>query len=301
MIGETRGMMTGLALAASLAGVLACAADNEFRARKLDADETAKLASLLDEAEKAFSQRHEEASLRRAIELFGAAVKLDPVNARALTRLAKAHYDLAYAFFEGEDDDAKEKRKAVYHKSREYGMRALKTNARFAAAMESGAKYEAAVQLIQKDEKDLVEAVGMTASAWGRWGELMGVLKVAMDIPKVKAFVDRVLVLDQTNNYGGPHRFLGAYYIKIPKFAGQSPKKSKRHFLKAIEIAPEFLENRLLYAEYYATYADDQALFKEELQKVVNAPDENNAPYRLENQVAKKRAAEMLKNIDKYF
>ncbi|MBI3074090.1 MAG: hypothetical protein HYY84_18425 [Deltaproteobacteria bacterium] len=285
---------------------VACAGSGTA-ARKMTADEEARVATLLADADKANASRHIEAELRRAIQLFEEAVKLDPVNQKALTQLAKAYYSLAYAFTNGDaskGDDEKEKdrvneiKKGFFFKGREYGLRALATNARFARAMESGAKYQAAVELVDADH---VEALLWTASNWGRWGELMGVTKVAIDIPKVKAIVDRARKLNPGANFGGVHRFLGAYFLKIPKFAGQNPKRARQHFLKAIQIAPNFLENRLLYAEYYATYADDQALFKEQLEFIVKAADDASVPYRLENMVAKKRAAEMLKNVEKYF
>jgi tetratricopeptide (TPR) repeat protein len=289
-----------------LASVLACAGGG-VTARKLTADEEARVVTLTADADKANANRHVEAELRRAVQLFEEVVKLDPVNKKALTELAKAYYSLAYAFTNLDDarkEDEKERdrvneiRKGHYFKGRDYGLRALKTNDRFARAMDSGASYQAAVGLVDADYAD---ALGWTAASWGRWGELMGVTKVAMDIPKVKAIVERARKLNPGTNFGGPHRFLGAYYLKIPKFAGQNPKLAKKHFLKAIEIAPSFLENRLLYAEYYATYADDQTLFKEQLEMIIKAADDTTVPYRLENLVAKKRAAEMLKNVDKYF
>ena len=41
-----------------------------------------------------------------------------------------------------------------------------------------------------------------------------------LNSPKLEAMMDRILILDETYNYGAIHALMGAYYASIPESLG---------------------------------------------------------------------------------
>jgi hypothetical protein len=102
-------------------------------------------------------------------------------------------------------------------------------------------------------------------------------------------------------HYGGPQRFFGAYFTKAP--GQQDPAaQSKREFELSIKIGPQNLENRVLMAEYYATFIQDRELYEKILKEVIATPDDFGPQFlRLDNSEAKKRARKLLEQADEKF
>jgi hypothetical protein len=114
--------------------------------------------------------------------------------------------------------------------------------------------------------------------------------------------MERVLELDETFYYGGAHLFMGIYLASRPKLAGGDLKKSREHFLKAIDFGKEkFLMAYVYYANHYARQAQDKELFLSTLQAVLKKPVDISPDITLLNAVAKKKAKELLDRIDDYF
>ena len=88
---------------------------------------------------------------------------------------------------------------------------------------------------------------------------------------KVKAVMARALELDPNYYYGGPDRYFGAFHILAP---GGVMEKSKAHFEKSLELAPNFPGTKVLMAELYAKKADDKALFEKLLDEALATPDD---------------------------
>lgn len=292
-----RETVTGLTLAA----ILALAACSGTRPEVMKAESAEGLAgSYEDYMAKArdliANKAHEEASLRDAIESLEKANRVKPGQKEALGMLSRSYYRLGYSFG---DPMTSDERMDVYLKSKNYGWETLMLVPEFKAAMDAEKPInDETVALIPQD---YVEEMFIMASAWGRWGELKGILTQAFDIPKVKALVDRSVAADEKAIKGGPHRFLGAYFVKIPLFAGKDPEKSRAYFAKSVELFPEYLENRYMYAAYYAVDVEDKDLYKQQLEYVVNFKVDPSDPLRLEQETAQRMAKEALANIDDYF
>jgi hypothetical protein len=107
--------------------------------------------------------------------------------------------------------------------------------------------------------------------------------------------------LDETYFHGGPHRWFGSYYAKLPSIAGRDLEKSGEHFEKALEIAPNYFGTRILRSEYYATNSQDKELFRSDLEFVLNTPSDVIPELVPEQEVEKKKATEMLEEIDDRF
>ncbi len=114
--------------------------------------------------------------------------------------------------------------------------------------------------------------------------------------------MQRVMELDESFYYGGPHLFMGVWYVSRPKMFGGDPKKAQSHFLKAIEYGEgKFLIAYVFYADYYARQNLEKELFVATLQKVLDTPADIQPDLTLLNTIAKKRAKELLSNVEEYF
>ena len=87
----------------------------------------------------------------------------------------------------------------------------------------------------------------------------------------------------------------------LPLGGGRDLDKARKHFERSIEIAgPDYLLNRVTFAEFYARYAFDQELFERTLRQVVAAkPDVSE--FTLMNAVAQRRAEALLGQMDDLF
>ncbi len=70
---------------------------------------------------------------------------------------------------------------------------------------------------------------------------------------------------------------------------------------RSLEIAPGYLDTKLIKAELYAVYQDDEALFRQLLGEVIASADDVVPELVAENKNAKRRAQQMLDNIEDYF
>ena len=115
--------------------------------------------------------------------------------------------------------------------------------------------------------------------------------------------MNKVHDLNPSFHYAGPHLFLGAFYGGRSKILGGNPEKSRHHFEKALELTEnKYLLTRLLFAKTYAVQNQDrELLFKLQLQTVLQAPTDLLPEQRLANQVARKKAAKLLEQIDELF
>jgi hypothetical protein len=119
---------------------------------------------------------------------------------------------------------------------------------------------------------------------------------------RVEQMMLRLVELDDTYYNGGGHVFLGVYYGSKPPLLGGKPELSRAHFEKALVIGNrEFLPTQVAYAETYAKMTYNRDLYEQLLQEVVSFPIEKRPDIALVNQVAKRRAAQLLEQADQYF
>ena len=248
-----------------------------------------------------FDRRHEQDGTEGAIAAYEEALALDELPAGVdrwaiLVRLSVLYYGKAYHF---DRELPKKDRMATYWRGRECGWEALMLrNDAWSDAIAAGTKIPDAVAHLTADD---APAAFWAASNWSRWGELKGILRVALDIPKVKAANLRILELAEDYYAGGVHRFFGAYWIAIPSFAGKDVDKGKLHFERAIALFPDHLETKVMYADYYARDLQDKELFVSLLQSVVDAPLDPTDTYHFEHLVAQADAARLLAEADAIF
>lgn len=255
----------------------------------------------LTDADAEFDRRHEQEGTESAIASYEAALLLHELPPGVdrwaiLVRLSVLYYGKAYYF---DRDLPKKERMATYWRGRECGWEALLLgNEAWAEAIGAGTKLQDTMVHLTADD---APAAFWTASNWSRWGELKGILRVALDIPKLKAANQRILELAEDYYAAGVHRFFGAYWVAIPPFAGKDAGKGELHFKRAIALFPDQLETKVMYADYFARDAQDKELFTSLLQSVVDATPDPTDTYYFEHVVAQYYAARLLAEADAIF
>lgn len=252
---------------------------------------------LMSKAEAAWQERSDQAKVEEAIAAWEEVVAQNPTHAGALNNLARAYYFLADAHLRPAGDD--EAMLATYEKgilAGENAMMAISPD--FKEQVTSGAKVEEAVKAIPKEGQ---EALYWYASSLGKFAVAKGFTTQLFYKDRIFAVMEHVLNLDETFFYGAPHRYFGAFYAKAPAFAGGDMAKAKEHFDKSLAIDERYLGTKVLYAEYYATKADDKEMFTTLLNDVISADPAIIPEVQPENVVEQEKAKALLAAADDMF
>jgi hypothetical protein len=95
---------------------------------------------------------------------------------------------------------------------------------------------------------------------------------------------------------------LGSLYAAPPKAMGGNPEKAKRHFQRAFELSKsKLLVVQLMYAKFYAVQIQDKALFVKTLSEIIATPVNSFPERNLANEVAKRKAKDLLEKVDTLF
>lgn len=247
---------------------------------------------LLAQANAAFEQRSSAGQISKAISYYEESLLMLPPQSQSfvLDRLSQCCYELT-TFSTGNTS----KDQTLFDKGRTYGMRSLRLNAGFARLEKDD--FSAAVE----------EVTDSAALLWtaNNWGALFGYnpLQGMVDAVKVKSLYERGIEIDEGYWGGSFHNALGAMLITLPSFLGGDAVQGKAHLERAIELAPDYLENHVVYAQYWGFTYDlfgkvngirDQELIDRELKFVLSAPI---GDWPLWNREAKTEAKALLHRI----
>ncbi len=250
---------------------------------------------LITRADAAFSHRFIPDEMQTAIAYYEQSLAVIPTQSQAyvLDRLAQCYYELT-TFSPG--DTANDKK--LFAKGKDYGLRSLRLNPAFARLENSD--FAGAVSHITDPA-----ALLWTANNWGalfHYDPLQGLV----DAVKVKALYERGIKIDETYWGASFDNALGAMVVTLPSFLGGDPDKGEALLKRAVSLAPDYLENHVVYAQYWGFTYDmlgkvngirDKALIEQELNFVLKAPI-GNWPFW--NREAKKEAQRLLALVDKY-
>jgi len=224
-------------------------------------------------------------------------IRIDPENSDLRVYAAQAYYGLGYGFNE---DNRPRRAMNFYLRGLKQGLRALDINGYKNIRNSSMDELEAA---LEKTDEDDLGALFWTASNWAKWiDQNRDKSESLIELPKPTALMQRVLDLDESFYYGGAHIYFGVIYgARSPMFGGDF-KKSEMHFDRAREITNnQLLVVDLLQAQYLSRQKMDREDFHHRLTKIIEAPDDLLPELTLINQIAKRKAALLLKEEDKWF
>jgi tetratricopeptide (TPR) repeat protein len=220
---------------------------------------------LLSRAEAAYDRWHGEfdflsyeGRLREAIQLWENALpKLSQPTERhdVLVKLSRAWFELAEGYLEEKED--------AYAKGKDYALSALRLDPVFRET-EGREGFRAALR-----KSTDVEALFWYGNNLGRWLSYHYWEALVGGTRDVLAAFERCVELDEKCWAAGPHRALANFLAQTPGFLGGDFERAKGEFARAVELAPEFLQNYVDYAEHWAKKAGDQSLFCELLGKAL--------------------------------
>lgn len=149
---------------------------------------------------------------------------------------------------------------------------------------------------LQKRSKSDAEVLFWGSFGWLTWIELQKGAPAAMvDLVVVEKIMNQVLELDESVERGSPHLFFGALYGSKPPMIGGDPERSRFHFERALELSERsFLMIQVLFAETYSRMIFDRELHDRLLEEVLSFEVDQAPESRLSNQIAKRRARELL-------
>jgi hypothetical protein len=139
-------------------------------------------------------------------------------------------------------------------------------------------------------------------SAWAGWVQAHASNWSAIaDLPKIRALMERVVVIAEEHDGGGAHAYLGVLATQLPASLGGQPELGRRHFERALAISRgRNLMVKVLYARSYARLVFDRPLHDRLLTEVLEA--EPAAPgYTLSNTLARRQARDLLADAEEYF
>ena len=221
-----------------------------------------------------------------------------PTNSKLLLTATQAYSSYAFTLDEmGESERAA----TLSVKAKDYGL-ALFCQAADLQGTIPG-QLEDFKRILALFHKNNVPSLFWAGYGWATWIKMQNGSPAALaDLPKVEQIMLRVLELDETYYHGAAHIFLGYYYGSRPEILGGDMEKSRRHFERALQInGRNYLMTQVTYAESYARQTFNRELFDNLLTEVLNHPLTTDSDRSTSNQLAKKRARQLLAQIDDFF
>ncbi|MBE76503.1 MAG: hypothetical protein CMG41_02045 [Candidatus Marinimicrobia bacterium] len=114
----------------------------------------------------------------------------------------------------------------------------------------------------------------------------------------LEIIMHRIISLDPDYLYGGPYRFFGVFYSRIP---GVEISQSKKYFQKAIASSPNYFGNKVQMAEFFHQKAENRNLFNHQLKSVIDINPSIDSRVIPENIFYQKRAKQLLIQEDTLF
>jgi len=245
------------------------------------------IVALKIKAKELFAQRDKKEKLEEGIKI------MEEILAKESDYETMVLLSHSYYFF-AEFHDDKIRKLELHEKGLNAGEMALGKIEKFAQAMKGGAKEEDAVKILTKEN---IEALYWTAANLARWAKYSSFSKRVAAKSRIRYLWDKIHEIDATYFYGGAYRFFGGYYSLVPTITGDNdPVKSKEMFDKCVEVAPQYLETKVLYAEAYCTHGKvkNKELFKKLIDEVINADLQKYPEIMPENKIAQEKAKKLL-------
>ncbi len=252
--------------------------------------EPAAAPAALAKAESLWAHRGDPAQARLCLAAYAEAAAAQPENAAVWARLARIRYLVAnYVEKDGKARDA------LLQDGMDAALHALNLAPSY---RDEFARTKSEKKAALKTGKEGIDALYWYAANLGRWASDKSILTRLARKSTLEAFNRRVLELDETYFYAAPHRFFGALPTKVP---GGDLDDSRKHFEKAIALAPNYFGTRTLFAELYAVKAKDKAVFQTQLEYVVKTSADIVPDIAPENHYEQENAKALLARIGDLF
>jgi len=186
----------------------------------------------------------------------------------------------------------------LYLRGRDYCLRSL-------AARAPGVR-----SALERHPEEALEAFGgpdvellyWTGASWGA-AIALGLDRpdLTVDLPAVRALMERVLALDEGWSDGATHEAMIALEA-VPESMGGSPERAREHFERAVELAGGARAGAYVsFARSVSVPAQDVEEFRELLDRALAVDPDAVPSARLANLIAQKRARFLLDHVEDFF
>ena len=250
---------------------------------------------LIKEGELYWEKRANPKSARMATLYFEKAFELNPQNFELTVSLSRAYYFQGYYI---EIDPAK--RDTLYLKGASAALTGFQNTTFFQSFDDTASIDNLKLQItaIRKAPLETIPALYWWAANFGRYLTTKPVLKRIESREIIETAMHRIATLDEDYYYGGPTRFFGTFYSRLP---GVPLDRAKSNFDQSLSDSPDYLGTRVLRARYYHTKLGNQDLFEEDLNYVINADPSILPDAMPENLFEQEKAKELLKHTSILF
>jgi hypothetical protein len=198
------------------------------------------------------------------------------------------------------DEDEQDRAAALSDRAKQYALKALDLTPPFKDTL--GKPLEVFQERLGKMDKKQVPTLFWVGNIWAGWIASNEGAAAMADLPWVEALMERVLEVDPSFYYGGPHLFKAILLSARPEQFGGNLKKAQEHFQKALDYGQgKFLMTEVYYAEYYARQTLNRDLFVSTLKRVLETPAQVDPDLTLANTLAQRKAKKLLARVDEFF
>jgi tetratricopeptide (TPR) repeat protein len=259
---------------------------------------TGDVKAILAKGEMLINKADSKANVQKAIDAFEEALKIEPASVAANRELGLLYFLTAYAYTEDPAD-----KKPLYLKALQCDERVMYANPEFRALADRGEPvWEACRVLTKNDMYAMYRWYLSLGNCWTDCLSTVGKLINGMWPGRDKKVLERMTELDP-NWYNGSVNFCwAAYYTILPGILGGDMNKAAEYWDKALALGPHMTNFYVARAYYFHVKNKDRKGCVEDLHHAI-AIDPRKADS-LEYPWAawyKVKAAELLKDIDKYF
>jgi len=257
---------------------------------------------ILDETVRATYASRDVATVREAMPanlvLLRGLAASEPGNREIRTAAVQTYFSYANGFIEDEDPA---RAILLYREGLDLGREGLARRDWFRRA-EAGRPLPDSTALAKAEREDVPLLFWTVAN----WAALIGLTlsepSAVAELPRVEAYLSRILELEPGYFLGMPHVLAGTILSMRPRMLGGQPEKGKEHFDEALRIS----QRRMLYfqvmrARYYCRQVLDEGCFDENLREALEAPDDILPEYRLMNRLAQEKARRLMEKRDELF
>lgn len=222
----------------------------------------------------------------------------EPGNEAIRSLTVQTLYSYALGFVEDED---RVRASLLYREGMQTGVEGLRRHEWFRRADQSRPLPDSA-GLAEASAGD-IPLLFWTLASWAGWVSLNLTDPAAVaDLPRIEAYLGRVLELDPEYFFGLPHVMAGTILTMRPRMMGGDPERGRAHFEEALRISGgRMLLFQMMCARYYCRQTLDEECFDRRLGEVLDAPPDLLPSYRLFNLVAKEKARRLMERRDEFF
>ncbi|MBD3314480.1 MAG: hypothetical protein GF344_01725 [Chitinivibrionales bacterium] len=234
-----------------------------------------------------------------------------PNDADLLVATGKAFCMYSYAFVHMPSDTLPDKKlgkrlaglkraKKLYLRGRDYLLRACEVRYPGFRDLLDGRQTDKA--LAMTEERDTTMLYWTAASWMGAFTTDKFDMKLAVDMGKPVAMMERVLELNESYGQGSAHEFFISYYGSLPPSMGGSDDKAREHFERAVELSEGHKVGPYLsLATSVAVSNQNVTEYRSLLKKALAVDVDKHPSNRLANIIGQRKAKWLLKNIEDFF